>query len=252
MAGSRAADGGWHPRCVRDGRKSGGELPTPPHRGEGQDGGGPLAAGVVPADSPRRQHGGWSVINGRWRPTVGIGGFPNAEGTPGTGARGIPTPRRLEVGWTLGGRRDAGPARQPTTRPVACGPTAGPRLVSRRDRLQGRSRGKDREFRSRAELGVRTRPVWFLERQADLGPGKSSPASAGGQTESGEPVARPWRRRVGVSRLPGRWSFWPSVGDVLTPRTRTREKSALTHFRKGSTTGAWTWNNCDRMCARAA
>lgn len=58
---------------------------------------------------------------------------------------------------------------QPTTRPVACGPTAGPRLVSRRDRLQGRSRGKDLEFRSRAELGVRTRPVLFLERQADLG-----------------------------------------------------------------------------------
>lgn len=215
-AGSRAADGGWHRRCGRAVGKSGGEPPTPPSRGAGRDWGGPLATGVVPADSPRRQHGGWSVTNGRRRPAVGRGGFPTVEGTPGTGARGLPTPRKLEAGRTLGGRRDAGPARQPTTGPVACGPTARPRLVSCRDRTQGRSRGRDREFRSRSERGVRTRPVWFLERQADLGPGKSSPASAGGPTESGVPTARPLRRRGGVSWFSGRWSFSPSVGDVLT------------------------------------
>ena len=130
-AGSRAADGGWDRRCARAVRKSGSEPPTPPSRGEGRDGGGPLATSVVPAASPRRQHGGWSVTNGRRRPAIGLGGFPNVEGTPGAGSRGIPTPRKLEAGRTLGGRRDAGPARQPTTGPVACGPTAATRQLPR-------------------------------------------------------------------------------------------------------------------------
>ena len=145
-AWSRATDGGWDRRCARAVRKSGSEPPTPPSRGEGRDGSGPLATGVVPAASPHRQHGGWSVTNGRRRPAVGLNGFPNVEGTPGAGTRGLPAPRKREAGWPLGRRRDAGPARQPATRPVACGATAKP----------------------------------FRERQADLRPGRSSPASAGG------------------------------------------------------------------------
>jgi hypothetical protein len=33
---------------------------------------------------------------------------------------------------------------------------------------------------------------------------------------------------------------------------RSDEKSALTHFLDWITTWAWTWNNCDRMCEKAA
>jgi hypothetical protein len=202
----------------------------------------------------------WPLVRHQWPrsgPAAGrhrrtVGGVGNAgKRAPGD----VPLQRNSETGWTTGSRCDAGLLTQPTTRRVGCGPTAAtPRVVSRRGRTPGRAGadGRIRSSRADPELVSERGPALFLRRRVDLAPGKRPPASAAGKRSlASGPLGRCLIASA-FSGLPAAGVSRPRSAPTSSPGTRSGEKSALTHFLEWITTRAWTWNNCDRMYARAA